>query len=324
MALGGRATSVLTSSLLRTVMASICLGSSMAQTVTQAQTATSVMEKGSVTLGCGYETSDPTYYLFWYKQPPTREMIALIRQDSYNEKNTSEGRYFLNFHKSARSISLTIMTSQLTDSTVYFCALREHRDYVSKAPQLLLKSSTGKQRTENQDFHADFVKDNSSFHLQKPSVQTSDSAVYYCALGDTVRGTAAGAEHKPERAGSSMAQTVTQAQTATSVMEKGSVTLGCGYETSVTTYYLFWYKQPPTGEMIALIRQDYYNEKNASEGRYFLTFLKSARSINLTISASQLTDSAVYFCALREHRDVGACRSPTETSTGDSAPGGGW
>ncbi|ELV13427.1 T-cell receptor alpha chain V region HPB-MLT [Tupaia chinensis] len=120
-----------------------------------------------------------------------------------------------------------------------------------------------------------------------------------------------------------MAQTVTQAQTATSVMEKGSVTLGCGYETSDTTYYLFWYKQPPSGEMIALIRQDSYNEKNTSEGRYFLTFLKSARSINLTISASQLTDSAVYFCALREHRDVGACRSPTETSTGDSAPRGG-
>uniref|UniRef100_A0A8C4LXP1 Ig-like domain-containing protein n=1 Tax=Equus asinus TaxID=9793 RepID=A0A8C4LXP1_EQUAS len=56
-----------------------------------------------------------------------------------------------------------------------------------KPPQLLLKSSTENQRTENH-FQATLIMSDSSFHLRKPSVQMSDSAVYYCALRDTVRG----------------------------------------------------------------------------------------------------------------------------------------
>ncbi|KAF5925655.1 hypothetical protein HPG69_002104 [Diceros bicornis minor] len=57
--------------------------------------------------------------------------------------------------------------------------------YPNKAPQLLLKSSIENQRTEHQGFQADLLMSDSSFHLQKPSVQMSDSAVYYCALRDT-------------------------------------------------------------------------------------------------------------------------------------------
>uniref|UniRef100_A0A8C9DL33 T cell receptor alpha variable 19 n=1 Tax=Prolemur simus TaxID=1328070 RepID=A0A8C9DL33_PROSS len=111
--------------LLRAVIASICLGPSMAQKVTQAPPEISVAEKEGVTLDCVYDTSDPTYYLFWYKQPPSGEMIFLIRQDSFNEKNETKDRYFLNFQKSTSSISLTITASELTDSAVYFCALSE-------------------------------------------------------------------------------------------------------------------------------------------------------------------------------------------------------
>uniref|UniRef100_G3U190 Ig-like domain-containing protein n=1 Tax=Loxodonta africana TaxID=9785 RepID=G3U190_LOXAF len=53
--------------------------------------------------------------------------------------------------------------------------------YLNNAPQLLLKSST---ETENQGFQANLVKRENSFHLQKRSVQISDSALYYCAMTD--------------------------------------------------------------------------------------------------------------------------------------------
>ncbi|MBZ3891913.1 T-cell receptor alpha chain V region HPB-MLT [Sciurus carolinensis] len=112
-------------SLLGAAITSICLGTSMAQKVIQGQTAISVVEKEAVTLECVYETRDPTYYLFWYKQLPSGKPTFLIRQDSYNEQNTTEGRYSLNFQKASRSIQLTITASQLMDAAVYFCALRE-------------------------------------------------------------------------------------------------------------------------------------------------------------------------------------------------------
>ncbi|KAK2492198.1 hypothetical protein MC885_020707 [Smutsia gigantea] len=111
--------------LLRVALATICLGSSMAQKVTQALPAISVVQKEAVTLDCAYEASSYTYYLFWYKQTSSREMIFLIGQESYNEQNATEGRYSLNFQKPASSVSLTITALQLQDSAMYFCALRE-------------------------------------------------------------------------------------------------------------------------------------------------------------------------------------------------------
>ncbi|CAO2590787.1 T-cell receptor alpha chain V region CTL-F3 [Lemmus lemmus] len=70
--------------------------------------------------------------------------------------------------------------------------------YPKKVPLLLLRSATDNKRTEHQGFHATLHKSNSSFHLQKSSVQLSDSALYYCAVSDTVRETAGEAAHKPK------------------------------------------------------------------------------------------------------------------------------
>ena len=85
-------------------------------------------------------------------------------------------------------------TYQTTYSISYICW---YVQYLNKAPQLLLRSATDNKKTEHQGFHATLHKSNSSFHLQKSSVQLSDSALYYCALSDTVRETAGEAAHKP-------------------------------------------------------------------------------------------------------------------------------
>ncbi|KAB0337979.1 hypothetical protein FD754_024873 [Muntiacus muntjak] len=114
--------------LLRAVIASVCLGSIMAQKVTQNQPEIPVLEKEYVTLNCAYEADSYSYSLFWYKQPPSGEMIFLIHQESYNELNATKGQYFLNFQKATSSISLTITDLELEDSAVYFCALRDHSD----------------------------------------------------------------------------------------------------------------------------------------------------------------------------------------------------
>ena len=73
------------------------LGSSTAQKVTQDQPPISGQEEETVTLDCTYDTRDTTYSLFWYKQPSSGVMTFLIRQDSHNKQNATEGRYSLNF-----------------------------------------------------------------------------------------------------------------------------------------------------------------------------------------------------------------------------------
>ncbi|ELK07491.1 T-cell receptor alpha chain V region HPB-MLT [Pteropus alecto] len=52
--------------------------------------------------------------------------------------------------------------------------------------------------------------------------------------------------------------------------------------------------------MILLIRQNSYDQRNATEGRYSLNFQKANNFGNLVISAAQLEDTALYFCALSE------------------------
>uniref|UniRef100_A0A9L0R997 Ig-like domain-containing protein n=1 Tax=Equus caballus TaxID=9796 RepID=A0A9L0R997_HORSE len=97
-------------------------GSSMAQTVTQPQPEMSVHEAETATLNCVYDTSDSDYYLFWYKQPPSGEMILIIRQEAYKQQNATNNRFSVNFQKADKSFSLRISDSQLEDAAMYFCA----------------------------------------------------------------------------------------------------------------------------------------------------------------------------------------------------------
>jgi hypothetical protein len=96
-----------------------------------------------------------------------------------------------------------------------------------------------------------------------------------------------------------VAQKVTQVPTAKSRQQGKEVVLHCSYETSQHSYYIFWYKQVPSGEMIFLIRQSSAGQ-NARNSRYSVYFQEPVKTISLTISALQLEDSAKYFCALWE------------------------
>ena len=97
--------------------------------------------------------------------------------------------------------------------------------------------------------------------------------------------------------GSGVAQKVTQDQPVISSEAGEAVTLNCRYETSWSSYNIFWYKLFASGEMTFLIGQGSYS-LNARDGCYSINFQKSRKAISLTISDLQLEDSAKYFCTL--------------------------
>ena len=90
------------------------------------------------------------------------------------------------------------LTLKCTYQSSYSDILFWYVQYKNKQLELLLKSSLGDQKVTSRGFEATHISSDSSFHLQKSSVQTSDSAGYYCALSDTVREAARRAEHKPK------------------------------------------------------------------------------------------------------------------------------
>ncbi|XP_036913949.1 uncharacterized protein LOC118995118, partial [Sturnira hondurensis] len=196
--------------------------------------------------------------------------------------------------------------------------------YQNKAPVLLLKSSSDNQEVHNRGFQAKLVKSEKSFHLQRPSVQMSDSAVYFCALSGTVWESTGGAEHKPRGAhtvlqGSSLAilfweslgaslavlrrhtggtngDSVNQTEGPVTLPEGKTLILNCTYQTTYTTEYLFWYVQYQNKEPVLLLKSFLDSQEVHNRG-FQAKLVKTEKSFHLQRPSVQMSDSAVYFCA---------------------------
>ncbi|CAI5677052.1 unnamed protein product [Oreochromis niloticus] len=80
----------------------------------------------------------------------------------------------------------------------------------------------------------------------------------------------------------------------------GTVTLGCLYNTSSSNHYLYWYKQDGNNSPKFLLSRFKVGEGKTKAGdRFSSTLDSSIRSVPLKIQKLQLSDSAVYYCALQ-------------------------
>ncbi|XP_059129074.1 uncharacterized protein LOC131918993 [Peromyscus eremicus] len=135
-------------------------------------------------------------------------------------------------------------------------------------------------------FEAEFIKQDSSFHLKKASVHLSDSAVYFCALGaQWVRGFE-----------------VEQSPPALSLHEGTSSALTCNF--SITVTYMQWFRQNPGGSLVNLF---YLTPGTKENGRLKSTFNSKERYSTLYIRDAQLGDSGTYLCAADAQCSQQAC-----------------
>uniref|UniRef100_A0A673M0T9 Ig-like domain-containing protein n=1 Tax=Sinocyclocheilus rhinocerous TaxID=307959 RepID=A0A673M0T9_9TELE len=80
-------------------------------------------ERETVKLSCSYSTNSENVRLYWYRQYPNREpQYLLYRYPPTDYEDTSDDR----FHSATTrtSTELTITDLRLSDSALYYCALR--------------------------------------------------------------------------------------------------------------------------------------------------------------------------------------------------------
>uniref|UniRef100_A0A3Q3M5S4 Ig-like domain-containing protein n=1 Tax=Labrus bergylta TaxID=56723 RepID=A0A3Q3M5S4_9LABR len=84
-------------------------------------------EGEAVTLGCQYNSSSSNDYLYWYKQDGNNSLKFILSRFKFGEGKTMkefEERFSSTLDSTLRSVPLKIQKLQLTDSAVYYCALR--------------------------------------------------------------------------------------------------------------------------------------------------------------------------------------------------------
>ncbi|KAM3604154.1 uncharacterized protein V6R79_007132 [Siganus canaliculatus] len=84
--------------------------------------------------------------------------------------------------------------------------------------------------------------------------------------------------------------------------EGHTVTLDCHYETTSPNKYLFWYKQEANNSpklILSVFTVGEGNTEKEFKERFSSRLNSSTKSVPLQIQNLQLSDSAVYYCALQ-------------------------
>uniref|UniRef100_A0A672YD48 Ig-like domain-containing protein n=1 Tax=Sphaeramia orbicularis TaxID=375764 RepID=A0A672YD48_9TELE len=84
-------------------------------------------EGEAVTLGCRYNSSSTTNYLYWYKQEGNSRPTFIMNRLTLDQGTTAETfkeRFTSTLDQTSRSAPLKIQKLHVSDSAVYYCALQ--------------------------------------------------------------------------------------------------------------------------------------------------------------------------------------------------------
>lgn len=98
---------------------------------------------------------------------------------------------------------------------------------------------------------------------------------------------------------------VTQKEGLVTLTEGLPVMLNCTYQTIYSNAFLFWYVHYLNESPRLLLKSSTDNKRTEHQG-FHATLHKSSSSFHLQKSSAQLSDSALYYCALSDRNNAGA------------------
>ncbi|XP_034469783.1 uncharacterized protein LOC117778388 [Hippoglossus hippoglossus] len=224
-------------------------------------------EGETLTLGCTFQTNDPTPTLLWYKQQVNDFPKLLLRRFSTQADNPAERQRDRRMDAAVNQTSfpLKIQKLQLSDSAVYYCALQP--------------TVTGNYTTLYKNL---WSKDNTPHH-------PLEGVTHYMLL------------HlflflSPFIAMGSM-YSITPESPEEVVSEGRHINLTCKYNGSIDS--IQWYRQQQRSrpEFLLYITEDGSIHPTLSDFSAHIN--QTEKRVKLQISSAAVTDSAVYYCAVK-------------------------
>ncbi|KTF75528.1 hypothetical protein cypCar_00031223 [Cyprinus carpio] len=264
---------------------------SFANVITPVQPEVSGTEGDNITLSCNYSSA---VSLQWYRQYPNSapEFLLIILQGTGKVSQTSkiveqDPRFFGKVNEKKTHVDLEISSVKVTDSALYYCALQP--TVTGNTTTLYINLYTGSVR----GLH---------WYLQyagsPPKILILDSYETVTEADPPVAGVSI--HHRKDNGG--FADRIGPSEGNTNIIrEEGeSVTLSCTYETNSNDIWLYWYRQYPNREPEYILykgARSWSSDEDIPDSRFQSTTSQS--STELTINSVTLSDSALYYCALR-------------------------
>ncbi|XP_056149913.1 uncharacterized protein LOC130124489, partial [Lampris incognitus] len=249
--------------------------------VLQPKGGVTVSEGETVTLDCHYNTSQSSPYLFWYRQAADDKPTFILSRFTFGSGNTADGleeRFDSSLDSSSRSVPLKIQSLQLSDSAVYYCALRP--------------TVTGNCKTYYKNLWSVYQESRENATINLIHCESAVTMTPCCTLTLTIQ--ADKQTHTftiTSRHSSSLEEEINPMTLSVQSVEGAKVILSCIYTGS--PYNLQWYRQSPGSTAQFLLSASPSSQQSVVRGqpedlRLSISFNGEQKRVDLEMSSAAL------------------------------------